>query len=233
MRIAVYQDYVHNNGSLLMALQDVDCDVVIVDAQDIVNGALESVSMFIMPGGADLYYCEKLNGAGNAAIKRFVENGGGYLGICAGAYYGCTQLNWDNGAIAGKRELGFIDAVATGPLCDVNESWYQAFDLQTQSGTFKTLYAAGPVFKNLKDDVQVLAFYAQGPAVIAKNVGRGRVILSSPHIEVSGDRFTNGRYTHNAKFEAHERAVATTLLPHQDAQRDFFTFILESLISAS
>lgn len=230
MRIAVYQDYVHNNGSLLMALQDLDCDVTFVDAQDIIDGALETVNVLVMPGGADLYYCEKLNGAGNTKIKAFVENGGGYLGICAGAYYGCTQLNWDNGAISGSRELAFIDAVATGPLCDVNGSWYQAFDLQTQSGTFKTLYAAGPVFKNLNDDVQVLAFYEQGPAVIAKDVGLGRVILSSPHIEVSGDRFVNGRYTHNAKHEAHEGAVAASLLPDQETQRAFFAGIIEKLV---
>ena len=40
--------------------------------------------MFVMPGGADLPYCAALNGAPNARIRRFVEAGGTYLGICAG-----------------------------------------------------------------------------------------------------------------------------------------------------
>jgi glutamine amidotransferase-like uncharacterized protein len=60
-----------------------------------------------------------LNGAPNQRIRQFVEAGGTYLGICAGAYYACREIAFHAGtagAICGQRELGFVDAVAVGSL---------------------------------------------------------------------------------------------------------------------
>jgi glutamine amidotransferase-like uncharacterized protein len=229
--IAIYQDYVHNNGSLAMALQDLGYNFHFIDADAIIHNKLNADAL-VMPGGADLYYCEKLNGLGNQKIKRFVENGGGYLGICAGAYYGCAGIDWNDGEIAGPRELSFIDAHAVGPVRDfvpdLDQSWYAPVNLHTDMGVFKTLYAAGPVF-DVKD-AEILATYDNNrPAIIAK----GSVVLSSPHIECFGNFFANGRYTHNTKHAAHEEAVAVDLLPHQAKQKKFFTFILERIISRS
>jgi len=235
-RIALYQDYVHNNGSLILALQDAGASIVQVDAAAIIGGTLASVDTFIMPGGADLYYCEKLNGAGNKAIRIFVEAGGSYLGICAGAYYGCTALDWNDHQIDGARELGFVNATASGPIRaymqdgDIEKSWYGAAVLEWQGQNFKTLYAAGPLFKNITGDIDVIARYAGGePAVIGKRVGTGYVVLSSPHIEVTGAHFTSGRYSHNAKFEVYERQIATELTPYNAIQQEFFAFVLKML----
>ena len=78
-------------------------------------------TLFVMPGGADLPFCAALNGAPNQRIRQFVERGGAYLGICAGAYYACRKIAFHagtEGAICGPRELGFLDALATtGPAC--------------------------------------------------------------------------------------------------------------------
>lgn len=234
--IAVYQDYVHNTGSLLMTLQNCGVTIRHVDAGGITGGALEGASVLVMPGGADLFYCEKLNGAGNAAIRAFVEAGGGYLGICAGAYYGCSQLDWNAGEIAGGRELGFIDAVATGPVTafiengDITKSWYGAVVLDVPaSPSFRALYAAGPLFKNLAGDTDVLARYADlagAPAVIGRRVGRGHVVLSSPHIECTSASFASGRYRHRAASATHEARVAAELAGHDAAQLAFFKAML-------
>lgn len=228
--VAVYQDYVHNNGSLAMMLQDLGITFKYVNADD----ALDGFSVLVMPGGADLYYCEKLNSQGNRRIRAFIEAGGGYLGICAGAYYGCTTLDWNNGEIAGGRELGLIDACAIGPVLefiedgDIKKSWYAAPEIKTDLGTFPTLYAAGPVFTNIKDDVDVLASYAaHGPAVIGRRVGRGYAVLSSPHIEVAGKHFAAGRYTHNSPRATHEAAVAKKLAGFDGMQQKFFKSILQ------
>lgn len=236
MRIAVYQDYVQNNGSLLFALQERDIDYRLVNADDIIAGVLGSFDALIMPGGADLYYCEKLNGAGNAAIRAFIEQGGGYLGICAGSYYGCTQLNWNNGDIAGTRELGLITTMAKGPVLsfmedsDINKSWYGAVELDWNGQRFKTLYAAGPVFEN--PDADIIARYTalDAPAVIGRTIGKGRVILSSPHIEVSAMHFTAGRYQHRNASHAHEMAVARSLEADGPVQKSFLNFILGQLV---
>jgi glutamine amidotransferase-like uncharacterized protein len=92
-----------------------------VMADDIRRDAalFDDAVMFVMPGGADLPYCAALNGAPNARIRHFVEKGGVYLGICAGAYYACRELAFHagtEGAICGTRELSFVDAVAIGSL---------------------------------------------------------------------------------------------------------------------
>ena len=89
-------------------------------AEDVVDGAvLTGVGTLVMPGGADLPYRAKLDGSGNARIRRFVEEGGTYLGVCAGAYYGCRSLAFHEGRndeVSGSRELAFVDAQAVGSL---------------------------------------------------------------------------------------------------------------------
>lgn len=211
-----------------MALQDRGIEYAFLDADMIAGGALSLVDGFIMPGGADLYYCEKLNGRCNAEIKAFIKNGGGYLGICAGAYYACSALDWNNGEIAGTRELALIDAKAVGPVFefiedgDIAKSWNAAVPITANSRKFYTLYNGGPLFTNIKDDVTVYASYAQSPAVI----GKGNVVLSSPHIEICGDAFSRAWYKHNNKSADHEAAVADMLLQDADAQNAFFDSIL-------
>ena len=75
----------------------------------------------VMPGGADLPYCADLNGRGNELIRGFVEEGGGsYVGLCAGAYYGCSrvefELDSEKLAVEGDRELAFFPGAALGAV---------------------------------------------------------------------------------------------------------------------
>ena len=126
MKALIYEDYVHNHAILSRRLADYfgAHNVALVDAEAIKNGALQGASLLVMPGGADLAYCEKLNGEGNALIRQFVENGGAYLGICAGAYYACNAIEWAMGThqeIAGPRELAFYPAMASGPVYEFIE----------------------------------------------------------------------------------------------------------------
>ncbi len=78
-----------------------------------------SCQLLVMPGGRDLPYCKELNGTGNADIGSFVRDGGSYLGICAGAYYGSAYVEFDKGdpkmEVLGPRELAFFPVKAKGP----------------------------------------------------------------------------------------------------------------------
>ena len=58
---------------------------------------MPSCALLVMPGGADLGYARTLNGEGNRRIKLYVQNGGKYLGLCAGGYYGCARCEWEVG----------------------------------------------------------------------------------------------------------------------------------------
>lgn len=80
---------------------------------------MESCGLVVMPGGRDLPYVAKLHGKGNERIRDFVSGGGGYLGLCAGGYYGASSINFAPGnpqlEVVGPRELGFFPGVAEGP----------------------------------------------------------------------------------------------------------------------
>lgn len=69
-----------------------------------------SCALLVIPGGRDLPYVEELSMKTQVTrrIKDFVQEGGKYLGICAGAYFGCAEVRFDQGGgmeVVGKRDL--------------------------------------------------------------------------------------------------------------------------------
>ncbi|WP_280156368.1 BPL-N domain-containing protein [Piscinibacter sp. XHJ-5] len=182
-----------------------------VMADDIKHDAalFDDAVLFVMPGGADLPFCEALNGAPNQRIRRFVEDGGVYLGICAGAYYACRELAFHagtDGAICGARELGFVDALAVGSLSeltggvayDATPRSAAAAEIRTTSRltaapmTLYTHYHGGCRFEfsNASSDAaQVLAVYTgvagTPPAIVSSPVGKGTAVLTGVHLEMS------------------------------------------------
>lgn len=251
MRILIYQDYIHNNGVLYRALcRHFGTDHVgFCDAEDIIEGDLDgSVDLLVMPGGGDLYYAEKLNGKGNTAIRRYVENGGTYLGICAGAYYGCTALEWakDTPAeISGPRELSFFVGTATGPFYsliedeDINKSWQGITDITWHDDMESSvLYHAGPAFIPAKNagNYTVLARYniPDNPAAIVKcSVGAGQAILCGPHLEYTATDIKRQLYTHkNASYEW-ERLIADQLQPHETLIHKLWMKLLQECVERS
>ena len=89
-----------------------------INKKMILDDALEKVSTLIMPGGRDRPYHAHLQGIPNQKIRSFVENGGCYFGICAGAYYGCKKVEFDLGyplEVSEDRELSFFNGSAIGP----------------------------------------------------------------------------------------------------------------------
>ena len=68
-------------------------DISFVFATDILAGALSSFDAFVMPGGAYLAMqgqLEPLGAEGCRAIRQYVEDGGMYIGSCAGSYDAAT-----------------------------------------------------------------------------------------------------------------------------------------------
>lgn len=241
--VLIYQDYVHNNGILYRSL----CDyygherVGFCDAQDIINGCLRNqIHLLIMPGGADLYYCEKLNGQGNQNIRTYVESGGNYLGICAGAYYGCREIEWGkntNQEIIGPRELNFIDCLAVGPVNEfirnhnIDHSWKNAVQLETDTDTFLCYYNGGSIFTDVEKDAHILAKYSElegrPAAIIEKKVGNGHIILSSPHIEYSAADVQLTLYSLHNPFYEDELKIIKQLERYDTNRRYTFEGLLK------
>jgi glutamine amidotransferase-like uncharacterized protein len=212
MKILIYQDYIHNNAVLFKACSALH-PTFWVDAADVINNnSLQNIQqILIIPGGASRFYAEKLDGAGNNAIQKFVMAGGTYLGICAGAYYAAKKIDWQpvtGQTIQRTHELSFFNGLATGPLAFENlvpDRTDLPVGIATINGAVtnhqphKTLYWAGPCFDEStisRDNWQILATYTHSyAAIISKKIGLGRVILCSPHIEYSPQDCLNRIYT--------------------------------------
>lgn len=173
-----------------------NAQVETIDAKQILVGGLTSASMLIIPGGRDLPYCAKLNGRGNQFIRDFVANGGIYVGICAGAYYGCSELNFKgkNYTVNGARELAFFDGLAIGSLPHLTAGHYYDETLASKAivslywndgSVMQCYYHGGCQFVSNSGIHQILARYSDGSAaVICGEFGRGYYLLSGVHFEL-------------------------------------------------
>jgi glutamine amidotransferase-like uncharacterized protein len=188
--------------------------------------------LLAIPGGADLPYCARLNGAGNASIRRYVEAGGAFLGVCAGAYYACARLAFEAsapGAITGTRELALFAGTARGSLHELAAPY--ALDhlhcaavtpvFAPRTGrTLHALYWGGPEF--IPDDgarYEPVLHYAdalehRALAAVTTELGRGRIVLTGVHAEVTGaqfpievSRFEADSFEHGMRISAQLAAV--------------------------
>ncbi len=234
-KVLLYQDYVHNNGVLHRRL----CEtygahaVSFCDAADILGGALKNdIFLFVMPGGADLYYSERLNGEGNAKIRAYVEAGGNYLGICAGTYYGARAIDWARGEIAGPRELNFFDGKATGPVYeflennDINKSWKNIVDVTIDGQIYPALYYGGPVFEG-----SGFANYSSGQSAIVKQaLGKGTAILSSPHIEYRPQDLAKATYKNQNSSYNWSQEKLKEFKTRYNPERDIWTRVMKEFV---
>ncbi|EJD07395.1 class II aaRS and biotin synthetase [Fomitiporia mediterranea MF3/22] len=86
-------------------------------------------ALLVLPGGRDLPYVAELKQA-NDKIVNYVQGGGSYLGLCAGAYYACRSVEWEVGSeqeVTGPRPLRFFNGIGRG--CT-----YPGFQYETENG---------------------------------------------------------------------------------------------------
>ena len=65
-------------------------EIINITSNDILNGKLntDTYDVLVVPGGYATNYLDAIEDEGELAIQNFVKNGGGFVGICAGAYCG-------------------------------------------------------------------------------------------------------------------------------------------------
>ncbi|WWC68621.1 biotin-[acetyl-CoA-carboxylase] ligase [Kwoniella pini CBS 10737] len=168
-----------------------------------------SCALLVIPGGRDLPFVEELTIKRKVTkrIKEYVDEGGRYLGICAGAYFGTSQVKFDVGGsmeVTGNRDLAFFPGSSEGPTYPgfqyASENGSRAVSLflePSSSSSNSTHRSIDHVYYNggghfilpspTPSNTQVLARYAdvEGEpiaAVLTKN-GKGKSVLCSLHPE--------------------------------------------------
>jgi glutamine amidotransferase-like uncharacterized protein len=242
--IAVYADQGVDGGSLKQLIrslqQEIDpacCCLVRMDAKALLEQSWESkTALLIIPGGRDIFYHASLDGAGTDKIRRFVEKGGNYLGICAGAYFACQSIAFETGGpleVHGSRSLQFFPGVAKGPAYGPNKYSYEnargveAAKISWERGECVVYFNGGCLFEseNPRPFVKTLSRYLDLPhhpsAVLEIPVEKGCTILSGVHIEYT-PRFLNREDPYLAK-------IIPLLESAEEARRAIFRSFLQRL----
>lgn len=190
----------------------------------------DETALLVVPGGRDTPYHNALSGEGNRRIRRFVESGGKYLGLCAGGYYGAARVEFELGhplEVIGDRELAFFPGIARGPAYGNGQFTYNTetgariAQLSWGDNTGVSYFNGGCCFVDAESypNVEVMARYrdieGEPVAVISCKVGEGIAILSGVHPECSAADLAGGK--------------SNELTPHEDKRAEFFTHILNTL----
>lgn len=167
--------------------------------EEIAEKGLGGYDVIVFSGGSGSAQAKSLGEAGKDKVREFVREGGGYVGICAGAYLACSNFSWG---------LGILNAST------VSSKWMRGSGFVAQEvtvdgrpiigpveGVFKVRYNNGPIIKpGDRADLPAyrpLALFrtevakngtpagvmVNSPAQAAAEYGKGRVFISSPHPE--------------------------------------------------
>ena len=176
-----------------------EAQVTRIPAEQMGTTDLKRFDVVVFSGGSASQQSKSIGEAGLNNVREFVRGGGGYCGICAGAYLACSNFSWGLGILNAStvsnkwmRGRGFVDLEVTvdgKPL------------LGDVSGAFKVRYANGPIIKpgdradipayrplslfrsEIAENGSPKGVMVNSPAQAAGTFGKGRVFISSPHPE--------------------------------------------------
>lgn len=189
-----------SSDAVLKVLQPFpEISAVTLSGPDVGTLNLAAFDVLVFPGGSGSGQSKGIGEAGLKNVRQFVDNGGGYVGICAGAYLACSNFSWGLGILnAGtvsnkwRRGQGIVDTEMTGANPEI---------LGSVKGLFKVRYNNGPVLKpggrtDLPAYTPLALFRTEmalndtpagvmvnSPAQAVATYGKGRVFVSSPHPE--------------------------------------------------
>ncbi|EDY16860.1 biotin apo-protein ligase-related protein-like protein [Chthoniobacter flavus Ellin428] len=202
VRVALYEDAGAAGKGVPYTkaiLTQAGCTVTVFKAEDLSHGVLENKDVVVFTGGSGSKEGNSIGDAGREVVKKFVREGGGYLGICAGAYLACSKFTWS---------LGLLDAQT------VSQKWRRGrgdveMELTPEGQRLTALpaekktvrYDNGPIIKpagrtdltpyeplalfrtEMAENGTPAGVMVNSPAIVKGQFGKGRVIISSPHPE--------------------------------------------------
>lgn len=175
-----------------------------ITAAEIQSGKLAEVDVLVHPGGSGGGQGKALGENGRKAVRDFVNQGGGYLGVCGGAYLATNDYEWSLNLIDAKVVDKRHWARGNGPVqLQLSPTGSTFFSYTEPELTIE--YAQGPLLARPEwDDPDVpnyesLAIFkteialkgapqgvmARTSAAVRAQYGKGRVFCFSPHPELT------------------------------------------------
>ncbi len=178
----------------------IDYETVI--GEDIRDGYLNKFDAILVPGGSARREAISMGIAARDEVRRFVKDGGIYMGVCAGAYLASEQSNLDLSLIP----LTTLDAAhwyrvddMTGVDVELTPAGMEIFGIPKRN--VRIGYENGPIFglpaprpdmnfcpvgffrSEVVGDGGQRGVMLGAPAMILGKYGRGVVLILSPHPE--------------------------------------------------
>ena len=210
-RVALFDDSGANEGAVSRLLKKHPQFVVRhVGGPEMRPNVLEQFDVLLFPGGSGSLQGKAIGSGGREHVREFVREGGGVLGICAGAFLCTSHYPWSlhliNAAVfnvtvdvpgVGRRSMWYRGP-ATDVEIDITSSGGEILGL---AGRQTVRYENGPILSPGQDAAlpvfTPLAFFrsengiysaqkhtmVDTPAVVTAQFGDGRVLAISPHFE--------------------------------------------------
>ena len=201
--VAVYSDegvWDDSVKALVAMFSWMHVDTTLVSADYVNTHNLDGFNLLCIPGGDMYEYGNSISSTGRQNIKNFLSKGGGYIGVCGGAYYASKAIYW-RGAPLPVQSLGIFPGSASGPvdqimpypnytMCKVNIVKTNHPITVGQPSSEWVLYYWGPALSpNVGTNVTVLGNYdlSNATVMVAFEYGAGRVFLIGTHPEIEED----------------------------------------------
>lgn len=182
---------------------DPEMRVRTITTADIASGALDTLHAIIIPGGGGSRQYLNLGAENMRRIRDFVANGGGAVGICAGAYLFSNTPDYSCMAVNGAKAIDIEHdnrghGVAKFTLTEAGRA---LFPEVADRDTLHVMYYEGPVFVPAEGDSLTYTEFAimqsdvheegnapsnmtnNRPFFIGNMFGKGRVFSSIAHPE--------------------------------------------------
>lgn len=237
----------------------ISCRVVEVSDETLLPDTWDPTSSLLHIPGAMSSELDKHIGAKIPAIRKFVEDGGRFLGWCGGGYWACREVRYrvdENTTMVKLRNLSFWKGIEEGPLMPylgnpegnigffhgaVKVRWGGSPDLQAlmpQGLTFNVLLSGGGAFVPDPQEHlhKVLASYCDYPhqsrAAVKCQIGKGVAVMVNPYFTHGANYFIPGLEGYEKHFPLHPWRKIVEDLKGNDLQRCicFADMLLETTI---
>ncbi len=160
---------------------------------------LAEFDIIVFSGGSGRAQSKAIGEAGRRNVQEFVRRGGGYLGVCAGAYLACAGFDWSLGLLNAKTVSGKWKRGRAMVRIELTDEGRGIFG--PVSETFTIRYANGPIIQPLgraglppyetaavfrsevAENGSPQGVMVSSPAIVFGTFGQGRVLTLSPHSE--------------------------------------------------
>ncbi len=165
------------------------------------GGALRQFDLVIFPGGSGGGQAKALGESGRAAVRLFVRRGGGYLGVCAGAYLASRHYKWSLGLLNARvldtahwaRGNGTVTVELSAQARKLFGATKSRIRIHYAQGPLLAHQTKGPKYEVLgtfRTEIRKNEKIPQGVmlgahAMARTRYGKGRVVLFSPHPEAA------------------------------------------------